>query len=140
MKNGTQLRKLKDKIMTKEPTTFSEVMAMTTKLIKMDEDRRLRREYNKMPLKTEERSEPRRPRPQRPYFRSSAGSPTSGFIKEIKNYTPLNAPRSKVLMWIRANRVGILVPRRLSPTKRAGVDRRFYCQYHQDYGHDTDDC
>ena len=33
MKNGTRLRKLKDKIMTKEPKTFSEVMAMATKLI-----------------------------------------------------------------------------------------------------------
>ena len=41
MKNGTRLGKLNDKIMTKEPTTFSEVMAMATKLIKMDEDRRL---------------------------------------------------------------------------------------------------
>ena len=98
MKNGTRLGKLKDKIMTKEPTTFSEVMARTTKLIKLDEGRRLRREDDKVPLKKEERSEPKRSRPQRPYFRGSAGSPTSGFRKEIENYTPLNAPRSKVLM------------------------------------------
>ena len=41
MKNGTRLGKLKDKIMTKEPTTFFKVMAMAIKLIKMDEDRRL---------------------------------------------------------------------------------------------------
>ena len=32
------------------------------------------------------------------------------------------------------------MPRRLSPTKRASPDRRFYCQYHRDYGHDTDEC
>ena len=98
MKNGTQLGKLKDKIMTKEPTTFSEVTAMATKLIKMDEDRRLRRKDDKVPLKNEERSEPRRPRLQRPYFRGSVGSPSSKFRKDIENYTPLNAPRSKVLM------------------------------------------
>ena len=42
MKNGTCLEKLKDKIMTKEPATLSTVMAMAMKLIKLDEDRRLR--------------------------------------------------------------------------------------------------
>ena len=51
MKNGMRLGKLKDKIMNKEPTTFSEVMVMATKLIKMDEDRRLRHEDDKTPLK-----------------------------------------------------------------------------------------
>ena len=51
-------------------------------------------------------------------------------FEKVENYTPLNAPRSKVLMWIRANEVGIPRPRRLSPTKREGADRRFYCQYH----------
>ena len=42
MKNGTWLGKLKDDIMIEEPSTFFEVMVMATKLIKMDEDRRLR--------------------------------------------------------------------------------------------------
>ena len=42
MKNRTRLRKLKNKIMTKEPTTFSEVMSMAMKLIKLDEYRRSR--------------------------------------------------------------------------------------------------
>ena len=40
MKNGMRLGKLKDDIMIEEPSTFSEVMAMATKLTKMDEDRR----------------------------------------------------------------------------------------------------
>ena len=40
MKNGTRLGKLKDKIMTKEPTTFSKVMSMAMKLIKLYEDKR----------------------------------------------------------------------------------------------------
>ena len=55
-KNRTRLGKLKDKIMTKKPITFSEVMAMETKLIKMDEDRRLRREDDKTPLKKQVRA------------------------------------------------------------------------------------
>ena len=41
MKKGTRLEKLKDKILTKEPLTFSEVISMDMKLIKMDDDRRL---------------------------------------------------------------------------------------------------
>ena len=94
MKNKMRLGKLKDKIMTKEPTTFSEVMGMAKNLIKLDENRRLRHKDDKAPLKKEERSEPKRPRPQRPYFRGSAGGPTSRFRKKIKNYTPLNALRS----------------------------------------------
>ena len=69
----------------------------------------------------------------------SSGSPASGFRKEVKNYTPLNASRSKVLIWIRANGVGIPVLRRQCPTKRASVDKRFYYQYHRDYGHDIDE-
>ena len=73
-------------------------------------------------------------------FRSSTGSTTSRYQKEVENYTPLNTLRSKVLMWIRANGVGIPVTRRMSPTKRASIDRRFYCQYHRDHGHDTDEC
>ena len=113
---------------------------MATKLIKMDEDRRLWCKDDKIPIKNDDRSESRRPRPQRPFFRGSVSSTTSGYRKEVENYTPLNAPRSKVLMWIRANEVGIPRPRRLSPTKREGADRRFYCQYHRDYGHDTEDC
>ena len=51
MKNGTWLGELKDKIMTKEPTTFSEVMSMAVKLIKLDEDRITHRMMIEYPLK-----------------------------------------------------------------------------------------
>ena len=140
MKNETRLGRLKDDIMVYEPSAFTEVMAMATKLIKMDEDSRLRHDNDKTPSKNDDRSESRRFRPQHPFFRGSARGPTSGFRKEVDNYsyTPLNAPRSKMLMWIRVNGVGIPVPRRQSPTKRASANRKFYCQYHRDYGHDTD--
>ena len=84
MKNGTRLGKLKDKIMTKEPTTFFEVISMAMKLIKLDEDKRLRRDDDRTPFKKEERSEPRRPRPQCPYFRGSTGSLASELKKTLK--------------------------------------------------------
>ena len=92
-----------------KPATFTEAMVMATRLIEIDKDRRLRHDNNKTPSKNDDKSGFRRPRPQRPFLRGSAGGPTSGFRKEVNNYnyTPLNAPRSKVLMWIRANRVGI---------------------------------
>ena len=140
MKNRTRLGRLKNDIMVQEPSTFTEAMAMATKLIKMDEDRRLQHEDDKTPIKNDDRSESRRPRLQRPFFRSSTGSITSRYRKEVENYTPLNAPRSKILMCIQANRVRISRLRRLSPTKREGADRRFYYHYHRDYGHDTDEC
>ena len=44
IKNETRLGKLNDKIMTKEPSTLFEVMTMVIKLIKLDEDRRMRRD------------------------------------------------------------------------------------------------
>ena len=106
----------------------------------MDKDKRLRREDDKTTNKNEDGYESRRPRPQLSFFSSSAGGPASGFRKKVENYTPLSTLRFKVLMWIRANGVGIPVLRKLSPIKRAGADRRFYCQYHRDYGHDTDEC
>ena len=56
MKNRTRLGKLKDKIMTKEPSTFSEVMSIATKLIKLDEDKRLRLNNDKPPYKKDERA------------------------------------------------------------------------------------
>ena len=88
MKNGMWLERLKDDIMVQEPSTFTKAMAMATKLIKMDEYRRLRREDDKTPIKNDDRSESRRPRPQCPFFRNSAGSTTSEFWKEVENYTP----------------------------------------------------
>ena len=104
-------------------------MAMATRLIDMDEDRRLRQDDDKMPSINDDKFGFKRSRPQRPFLRGSAGGPTVGFIKEVDNYnyTPLNAPRSKVLMWIIANGVGIPRPRRMDLAQRESVDRKFYC-------------
>ena len=142
LKNRTRLGRLKDDIMVYKPATFTEAMAMATRLIKMDEDRRLRQNDDKAPSRNDDKFGFRRFRPQRPFLRGSAGGPTIGFKKEVDNYnyTPLNAPRSKVLMWIRANGVGIPRPGRIDPAQKESADMRFYCQYHRDYGHNTDEC
>ena len=120
LKNETCLGMLRDKINIKEPTTFSKAMAMATKLIKMDEDRRLRPYDDKATSKREERFKPRRTRPQHSYSRGPITGHASSFRKEVESYTPLNIIRLKVLMWIRENGVGILVPRRMSPSKEQG--------------------
>ena len=77
--------------MTKEPTTFSKVIAMTMKLIKLDEGRRMRCDDDKAPFKKDERLELEDPdRVQCPNFRNLA----KGFRREIERYTRLNALRS----------------------------------------------
>ena len=40
LKYSTKMEKLRDKIMTKKPQTFPEAMAIITRLIYLDEDRR----------------------------------------------------------------------------------------------------
>ena len=69
LKNGTRLGRLKDDILVQEPSTFTEAMAMATKLIKMDEDRRLRLADDKTFIKNDDRSDSRRPRPQCPFVK-----------------------------------------------------------------------
>ena len=96
LKNGTRLGRLKDDILVYKPSTFTEAMAMAIKLIKMDEDRRLWREDDKMPPKNDDRSKSRRPRPQRSFFRSLARSIAGGYRKEVENYTPLNESLSQM--------------------------------------------
>ena len=100
LKNGTRLGRLKDDIMVYKPTTFIEAMAMAIRLIEMDEDRRLRQDNNKTPFRNDDKFRFRRSRPQRLFPKGSAGGPTVEFRKEVDNhnYTPLNTPRSKVLM------------------------------------------
>ena len=47
LKNGTRLGRFKDDIMVKKPTTFTKAMALATRLIDMDEDRRVRQDDDK---------------------------------------------------------------------------------------------
>ena len=57
LKFGTKLRKLQDKITTKKPQTFPEAMAIATKLIDLDEDRRdmRKRDDERGPKRKEEK-------------------------------------------------------------------------------------
>ena len=94
MKNGMRLGKLKDDIMIEEPSTFSEVMAMATKLIKMDEDRRFRREDDKTPIKNEDRLESRRPRPT-PLLQKLGGRPNHQIQKRDQKLHTLKCSKIK---------------------------------------------
>ena len=109
LKNETHLGRLKDEIMIKKPATFTKAMALATRLIDMDEDRRVRQADDKTSAKNNDKFGFGRSRPQYSFLRGLTGSQSARFRKEVdnQNYTPLNTPRSKVLMWIRENRVGI---------------------------------
>ena len=88
LKFGTKLRKLRDKITTKKPQTFSEAMAIATKLIDLDEDRRdmQKKDDERVPKQREERRESRRD-----YSSKKQRS-------DDNKYAPLNTPRSEILM------------------------------------------
>ena len=68
-----------------KPATFTEAMAMATRLIDMDEDRRLRQDDDKMPSRNDDKFGFRRSWPQRNFLRDSVGGPTVEFRKEIDN-------------------------------------------------------
>ena len=51
LKNRTRLGRLKDDIMVKKPATFTKDMVLATRLIDMDEDRRVRQEDDKTPAR-----------------------------------------------------------------------------------------
>ena len=111
--------------MVKKPDTFTKAMALATRLIDMHEDRRVRQDDDRTPTRVNDKIRFGRSRPPRPFLGGPAGRQSAGFRKEVDNqtYTPLNAPRSQVLMWIRANGVGIPRPARIDPAKRERADR-----------------
>ena len=109
--------------MVKKP--FTKAMALATRLIDMDEDRRVRKDDDRTPTRVNDKIGFGRSRPPRPFLGGPAGRQSAEFRKEVDNqtYTPLNAPRFQVLMWIRANGVGIPRPARIDPAKRERADK-----------------
>ena len=105
-------------------------MAIATRLIDLDEDRRDMR--NRSDEKVLKRNDEKRTS-KREYAPNRQGN-------NDKRYAPLNAPRSEILMWIKQNGIDIPTPRRLNPNYGTKRDRSRYCRYHRDHGHDTDEC
>ena len=85
LKNRTRLGRLKDDIMVKKPVTFTKAMALATRLIDMDEDRRVRQDDDRTPARNNDKFGFGRSRPQRPFLGGSAGRQNAGFRKEVDN-------------------------------------------------------
>ena len=130
LKFGTKMTKLRDKITTNKPYTFPEAMAIATKLIDLDEDRRdmRKRDDERGPKRKEEKRKSKRE-----YGSNRQRS-------NDKRYAPLNAPRSEILIWIKQNDIDIPTPRKLNPFYEAKRNKNRYCRYHRDHRHDIEEC
>ena len=85
LKNGTRLGRLKDDIMVKKPDTFTKAMALATRLIDMDEDRRVRQEDDRTPARVNDKIGFGRSRPPRPFLGGPTGRQSTRFRKEVDN-------------------------------------------------------
>ena len=137
LKRGLKTSRLTYSLDKKPPRTYSELLLRAHKYIRAEEADRTRRELDgKILQKSSPRDTPgaRRPGPSadpRPNPRPRAESTPE------RRYTPLLAPRTKILMEIEGERY----LRRPPPQNpRATRDKSKYCQFHREHGHDTEEC
>ncbi|XP_050233028.1 uncharacterized protein LOC126681528 [Mercurialis annua] len=69
----------------------------------------------------------------------SIGGGTEGYVDRAgvpRQYVPLNTPREQILSWIKHNNEEIRYP----PSLVKDVDRSKFCEFHDGYGHETEEC
>ncbi|XP_050238002.1 uncharacterized protein LOC126687483 [Mercurialis annua] len=69
----------------------------------------------------------------------SIGGGTEGYVDRSgvpRQYVPLNTPREQILSWIKHNNEEIRYPPRLVKDG----DRSKFCDFHDGYGHETEEC
>ncbi|XP_050233346.1 uncharacterized protein LOC126681833 [Mercurialis annua] len=69
----------------------------------------------------------------------SIGGGTEGYVDRAgvpRQYVPLNTPREQILSWIKHNNEEIRYPPRLVKDG----DRSKFCDFHDGYGHETEEC
>ncbi|PIN10856.1 hypothetical protein CDL12_16548 [Handroanthus impetiginosus] len=111
---------------------YDELLARAKKFINLEEAIKIKRaDREKMKGKKEEVPAPNKPRPE-------GQEKNPSFTQQMDRFTPLRVPRSQVLMEIGATNL-LKRPFRASQGPSKPKSDKF-CQFHNDYGHDTDEC
>ncbi|XP_050238228.1 uncharacterized protein LOC126687717 [Mercurialis annua] len=63
----------------------------------------------------------------------------SRYDNRIKAFTPLNTKRVNVLIWVKESRTLVTWPIKMVHITETRDENR-YCKFHEDYGHDTEEC
>ncbi|XP_057981170.1 uncharacterized protein LOC131166600 [Malania oleifera] len=124
----------------KSPTNIGELMARVQKYINLEEmmDTRGNRIKLKRKGSSRETGEPSRPIKRQETSTLLASSKSRGQSSKFSTYTPLNAPRSIVLMHLRKkDYVSWPEPMR-TPSYKRNISKFYQC--HRDHGHDTKEC
>ena len=144
LRRGTTMGRLTDKIYAKPPKTYQDLMLMAQKCVSIDDGRRYRRaEKEEIETKKKEKKE-EKPKPQtyqphkhnyKPYRAYNKPYQTDNRLyqhnpeRRESNFTPLNQPRTNVLMWIRDNQTPYNRPR---PMIQRSRNTSRFCKFHED--------
>ncbi|XP_065861325.1 uncharacterized protein [Euphorbia lathyris] len=139
---NTTCKSLQEDLMRKKPTSMAELMERCKDFIEVDD---IRRGSQSSPKKDKGESR-HRDRHKDKHQDSSSRSRQRGSKNKstfVTSFTPLNASKSEVLMWIENSQhkrsISYPEPKGGEYTNTAKNPKN-YCKYHRKNGHDTDAC
>ncbi|XP_050211775.1 uncharacterized protein LOC126661936 [Mercurialis annua] len=168
MKDNTSMQVFRDSLITNPVDTYTELMNRAWNYINLDEERQRKVYGMASSVPSKPQSTPRSNRSQDRYrplnetsgYRGSKsfnaqlsppstgpgtkpsfsiGGGTEGYVDRAgvpRQYVPLNTPREQILSWIKHNNEEIRYPPRLVKDG----DRSKFCEFHDGYGHETEEC
>ncbi|GAA0141282.1 hypothetical protein LIER_02459 [Lithospermum erythrorhizon] len=155
--HGLRYGPLKEKLVLEPPNTRNELFKLVIQYIKLEEVKLLSEEYllkvegskpkdevrQKSPKRARVWDRLQRPKERETFKRQGARSPRREDERQCRVqyhtfYTPLQVPVGRIYAQLENKRI-LSKPQKIkSPPNRR--DEKNYCEYHKDYGHDTDEC